>query len=116
MVTKKVFFMDCHLAGRKYHDADEVWDELKVGTIVELRRDLENRFDGYAVQVFYIDADGEEFCLGYVPSGENEDLANFLEMGWGKIFEARISRIIPEAHPEQQIQLTIKIRRNEKLS
>ena len=30
MITKKMYFMDCHLAGRKYHDADEVWDELKV--------------------------------------------------------------------------------------
>ena len=25
MEAKKKFFMDCHLAGRKYHDADEVW-------------------------------------------------------------------------------------------
>ena len=26
MESKKKYFMDCHLAGRKYHDADEVWD------------------------------------------------------------------------------------------
>jgi len=25
MEARKKFFMDCHLAGRKYHDADEVW-------------------------------------------------------------------------------------------
>ena len=30
MEAKKMYFMDCHLAGRMYHDADEVWDELKV--------------------------------------------------------------------------------------
>ena len=53
MVTKKFFFMDCHLAGRKYHDADEVWDELKVGTILRLERDKENRFDPYAVIEFH---------------------------------------------------------------
>ena len=113
MVAKKLYFMDCHLAGRKYHDVDEVWNELKVGTIVELHRDLENKFDGYAVEVIYTDANGEKFVLGYLPREENEVLANFLEMGWGMIFETRISRIIPEAHPEQQIQLTIKIKRNE---
>lgn len=113
MVAKKMYFMDCHLAGRKYHDVDEVWNELKVGTIVELHRDLENKFDGYAVEVIYTDANGEKFVLGYLPREENEVLANFLEMGWGMIFETRISRIIPEAHPEQQIQLTIKIKRNE---
>ena len=40
MVTKKLFFMDCHLAGRKYHDADEVWEDLKVGTTLRLERDI----------------------------------------------------------------------------
>jgi hypothetical protein len=29
--------MDCHLAGRKYHDADEVWDDLKVRTDQNLK-------------------------------------------------------------------------------
>lgn len=29
MEVRKKFFMDCHLAGRKYHDADEVWEGLK---------------------------------------------------------------------------------------
>ena len=45
MEAKKKFFMDCHLAGRKYHDVDEVWDKLKVGTLLQLQRDLENRHD-----------------------------------------------------------------------
>ena len=26
MEKKKKYFMDCHLAGRMYHDADEVWN------------------------------------------------------------------------------------------
>ena len=45
MKAKKLFFMECHLAGRQYHDADEVWDELHVGTLLELRRELDNRHD-----------------------------------------------------------------------
>ena len=36
MKAKKLYFMDCYLAGRKFHDADEVWNELKVGTILYL--------------------------------------------------------------------------------
>ena len=28
METNKKYFMDCHLAGRMYHDADEVWNQL----------------------------------------------------------------------------------------
>ena len=113
MVTKKLFFMDCHLAGRKYHDADEVWDELKVGTTLRLERDKENRFDPYAVMVVY-DKEGEEYLLGYIPRGKNETISNLLEMGWSNIFECHISKIDPDVHPEEQIHLTLKIKRNPK--
>ena len=92
MVAKKMFFMDSHLAGRKYHDADEVWYDLKVGTVLKLERDKENRFDPYAVMVVFKKKD-DEYLLGYIPRGENEIISNFIEMGWGNIFECRISKI-----------------------
>lgn len=111
MKTNKLFFMDCHLAGRKYHDADEVWDYLRVGTRVRLERDLENRFDPYAVAVM-LDKDGEAYCLGYLPRGENKTVADLLEMGWNGIFECRISRLDPDAHPEHQVHLTLRIVRH----
>lgn len=113
MEAKKKFFMDCHLAGRKYHDADEVWDKLKVGTLLRLHRDLENRYDTEAVAVMFDDKEMEdEYCIGYIPRGDNETIAAILEMGWTDLFECRISKINQEAHPEAQIHLTIKIKRN----
>lgn len=112
MVAKKMYFMDCHLAGRKYHDADEVWNELKVGTQLGLRLDKENRFDGNAVEVIYTNDKKEEFRLGYIPREENEQIAAFLEMGWTDIFECRISKLNSDTHPENQIHLTIRIVRN----
>lgn len=112
MVAKKMYFMDCHLAGRKYHDADEVWEQLKVGTVLKLERDKENRTDANAVMLVFQDKDGEEFKLGYIPRGENETIASLLEMGWTDIFECRISKLNPDAHPENQVHLTIRIVRN----
>ena len=113
METKKKFFMDCHLAGRKYHDADEVWDKLKVGTLLKLERDLHNPYDAEAVAVvFHNSEDGDDYYIGYIPCTHNETLAKFLEMGWTDIFECRISKINPDAHPEYQIHLVIKIKRN----
>ena len=115
MEAKKKFFMDCHLAGRKYHDADEVWDKLKVGTLLQLQRDLENRHDTDAVAVMYHnEEDGDDYRIGYIPREDNETIASILEMGWTDMFECRISKINPDAHYENQIRLTIRIVRNEK--
>ena len=112
MVAKKLYFMDCHLAGRKYHDADEVWEQLKVGTVLKLERDKENRVDANAVMVVYKDQEGENFKLGYIPRTDNKTIASLLEMGWTTIFECRISKLNPDAHPENQVYLTIRIVRN----
>ena len=98
METRKKFFMECYLAGRKYHDADEVWNQLKVGTVLQLVRDLSNRYEYY--------------LIGYIPQTENEVLALFLEMGWTEMFECRICKIDPEAYSERQIKLTIKVKKN----
>ena len=122
MKAKKLFFKECHLAGRQYHDVDEVWEELHVGTLLELERDLDNRYDKNAVAVIYnqgLDEDtGErdDYLLGYIPSDENEEIAQLLEMGWNEIFECRICKIKPEAHYENQIYLSIRIKKNESKS
>ena len=115
MEAKKKYFMDCHLAGKQYHDADEVWDKLKVNTELKLVRDKENKYDPDAVAVVYRDEERQEdFCIGYIPGSENKEIATILEMGWHNIFECRISSINEKAHPEQQIYLTIKVKRNAK--
>ena len=106
--------MECHLAGRLYHDVDEVWDRLKVGTVLRLERELANRYDANAVAVMF-DEEDESYLLGYIPAADNEVLAQFLEMGWGKCFSCRIAKINPEAHYENQIRLVIRICRNEEV-
>lgn len=115
MEAKKIYFMDCNLAGRQYHDADEVWDKLKVGTVLQLVRDKDNKYDPCAVAVVYNDEEKkEDFCIGYIPRRENKDLSAFLEMGWTDVFECRINQIKEDAHPERQMYLTIKIKKREK--
>lgn len=116
MKARKLFFKECHLAGRQYHDADEVWDELHVGTELQLCRNLDNRYDKDAVAVTYVkktdDGEEEEYLLGYIPQDENTEIAQILEMGWTEIFECRISKKDEDAHYENQIRLTIRIKRN----
>ena len=113
METNKKYFMDCHLAGRKYYDANEVWNQLQVGTPLRLVREADNRHDPDAVQVVFFDKENEEnVLLGYIPSTHNEQLAILLDMGWGHLFDCRITQLRPDAHPERQVQLVIKVKRN----
>lgn len=117
MRAKKMYFKDCNLAGRHYYDCDEVFDELRVGTLLRMCPDPENHHDQNAVALFYdkVNEQGEkdEFLLGYIPRTSNEDIAAFLAMGWTNLFECRISKISPDEHYERQIMLTIRIKRNE---
>lgn len=118
MKAKKLFFKECHLAGAMYHDLDEVFEFLRIGTELELVRDLDNRYDKNAVAVVYhkrcvSDMSDEEFLIGYIPRNENEMIAGLLEMGWGNIFKCTICQINPEAHYEDQIHMKISIVRNE---
>ena len=111
MKPRKLFLMECHIAGRKYHDADEVWDELKVGTQLTLKRDTENRYDPNAVAIVYTKND-EEYLLGYIPRDENDTLAAFLDMGWDDVFECRLSKVNEAVHYEEQLHATIRIKQH----
>lgn len=112
METKKLFFMECHLAGRQYYDANEVWESLKIGTELFLQRDPENKFDHEAILLKYIDpTSGEEYKLGYIPSVHNNELSIFMDMGWGDIFECRISQINPQEHYERQVRITLYVKK-----
>ena len=67
-----------------------MWDKLKVGTLLDLERDLDNRHDIDAVAVMYHNSeDGEFYKIGYLPCEDNETIASILEMGWTDIFDHR---------------------------
>ena len=61
---------------------------------------------------YHNEEDGEDYRIGYIPREDNETIASILEMGWTDMFECRISKINEEAHSENQIHMTIKIKRN----
>lgn len=114
MKAHNQFFMNCHLAGRAYHDADLVWDNLKIGQTLRLEREPENPYDANAIQVIF-NRDGEDFLLGYIPRCENAKLVAFLDAGWEELFTCRITQLCPDTHPEHQVQLTIRIKNNDKV-
>lgn len=129
MEKSKLFLMECHVAGCEYHDALEVWEELKVGTPLRLVRDADNSYDPQAVALVFKggeqpsekkenlnrdEEDGEEYILGYIPREQNNIISILLDMGWDNILECRISRLDPTVHYENMIHVIIRVKKNKK--
>lgn len=106
--SNKECFTNCNVAGFTYYEGCEVLGEMKVGEKVQLVREDENYHDHYAIAVMYNDKH-----IGYIPRSENRQLAKFIDLGWGEIFEARIQTIDLIAHPEDQLGIIIYVKRKE---
>ena len=101
---KKVHLANFHIAGFSYWEGCEAFEYLKIGTRLDLVREDDNRFDPYAVAIYYGD-----YKLGFIPRGSNHDISKFLDMGLADVFDVRITRITPDAHPENQVEVIVNI-------
>ncbi|MDD2204133.1 MAG: HIRAN domain-containing protein [Bacteroidales bacterium] len=108
-LQKRRHYLTTHVAGFTYWEGPMVFGELHIGTELHLEREDDNKFDPYAIALYY-----DEYKIGYIPREDNEDINKFLEMGWEDVFEVRINRVIPEQHPEQQIGIIVYIKLNAK--
>ncbi|MBO4737981.1 MAG: HIRAN domain-containing protein [Bacteroidales bacterium] len=97
--------LNTHIAGFAYWDGAEAFASLQIGTILHLQREESNRFDAYAVAVYY-----NEYKLGYLPRECNKEISKYLDMGYEDIYEVRVCRLNAAAHTEQQVEIVIKIR------
>jgi HIRAN domain len=91
------------LAGFRYYDAKQVWDDMQVGDALTLVREPHNAHDASAVRVEWR---GRK--LGYVPRSENRAVA--FHMDRGGTVEARISRLQPHRNPRQRIEFEVLVR------
>jgi hypothetical protein len=91
------------LAGFRYYDAKQVWDDMQVGDALVLVREPHNAYDTNAVRVEWR---GRK--LGYIPRAENRAVAYHMDRG-GTV-EARISRLQPHRNPRQRIEFEVLVR------
>lgn len=93
------------MAGFAYYDGCTCFEDLHIGTELSLRREAECKYDPEAVAIYH----GEN-KLGYVPSEENAMLSKFLDQGYPELFEVRVHRLSPDAHPAKQVGVTVFLR------
>ena len=97
-------FSTFHIAGFTYYDAVDVFYKLQIGTPLLLKAEPENRYDPNAVAIYF-----QETKLGFVPRSENELLCKFLNLGYSDLFEVKISQVSPDAYPEKQVRVVVRI-------
>ena len=100
----KVHLDNFHIAGFGYWQGCEAFEHLKIGTKLDLVREENNPFDPYAVAIYY-----EDYKLGFIPRGSNHDISKYMDMGLDYIYEVRITRITPDVHPENQVEVILYI-------
>ena len=91
------------LAGFRYYEAKQVWDDMRVGDALTLVREPHNAYDGNAVRVEW-----RTHKLGYVPRTDNRAVAHHMDRG-GQV-EARISKLQPHRNPRQRIEFEVLVR------
>src|SRR5262245_60134451 len=84
----RILVQSSPLAGFRYHAAAEVWEQLRLGDALELRREPDNPHDANAVAIAW-----RGHKLGYLPRRENAAAAWGLDRG--QRLSARISRLAP---------------------
>jgi hypothetical protein len=106
---KRLHLIHCNIAGFTFWDGCIAFENLKLGTKLQLVRDSNNRYDSKAVALYW-----NEYKLGYIPRTHNDNISMFLDMGHDDIFETRISRISSNAEQEKQVYINIYIIKKEK--
>ncbi len=97
-----------HIAGFGYWDGCEAFEHLKIGTRLDLVREDDNAFDPYAVAIYY-----KDLKLGFIPRADNKEISKYLDMGWENLYEVRVTRVTPDVHPEEQVEVVVHIKRRE---
>ncbi|MEI6754326.1 MAG: HIRAN domain-containing protein [Paludibacter sp.] len=107
MKTKNRHYSTFHIAGFSYWEGCMAFNELKIGTELTLMREDDNKFDPYAIAIYY-----GEYKLGFIPRAENHEISKFLELGYSDLFEVRINKLSPDAHLENQVGVIVYIKPN----
>lgn len=102
---KRRHFANFDIAGFTYWDGTLIFQELSIGTELHLKREDNNKFDPYAVAIYY-----KEYKLGFIPRSMNKEISKFCEQGYSNIFEVRINRISPEDDPENQVGVIVYLK------
>ena len=98
-------FAHFNVAGFTYYDGAEIFNELKIGTELTAVPEPQNTYDALAVALYF---KGKK--IGFIPRVSNAQISKLLNHGHVNLFDFRINRLKPDAYPEEQVGVVVKIR------
>jgi hypothetical protein len=105
MKTKREHYRSFYIAGFTYYDGPFLFENLKVGTQLNLKRDKKNLYDPQAIKILH-----ENVKIGYVPRAVNSTLYKLLKVGF-KGLDCVVQQINPLNPMEKQIIVAVYFRR-----
>ena len=99
-LSHEILLFDSYVAGTSHVKDESVFDDLKVGDQLILKREPENRFDDKAILVL----DAKKRKLGYIPERDNMVFARLMDAG--KYLMAKVDYYEPQG-AFRQIKINI---------
>ena len=101
-----IYLLHDFIRGFQYYDGDEVFESLKEGESLELIRDFDNKFDRYAIAIYW---NGHK--LGYVAREKNNLFAKLMDADILS-FKAKIKKLEGDALSWEQVFYQIYIEKD----
>jgi hypothetical protein len=96
-------FEHFNIAGFTFYEGAMAFNDLSIGTSLQLVAEPDNRFDKNAVAIYFGDKK-----LGFIPRTNNREISKVLNAGHN-IFKTIVQRINPTAMPEEQVGVIVFI-------
>jgi len=74
--AREILVLECLIAGTSFRELDKVQDDLKETVQLEMKREIDNKFDGFAVSLWF-----QQTKVGYIPKDKNEVIARLMDAG-----------------------------------
>ncbi len=89
-----------YIKGLQYYDYAKIKKRLKIGAPLQLRRESQNHYDRYAIEVWY-----DKWKLGYLPLNENKVMAVLMDQGHK--LRAQITRLSDEYSQQDSVGVAV---------
>ncbi len=97
---KPVKLLETTIAGFRYYEGERLFNHIKIGDTVQLRRVPDNKYDKRAIEVYW-----KGNMLGHIPGTGNMGISQMIDRG--EYLSSRITRLSHADNPWSRIEIEV---------